>query len=60
MLSLTRRPGETLIITAGEHTIEVTVLQINGGQVRIGTQAPAAVHIVRKEIANRHPAPQPA
>ncbi|WP_285259221.1 carbon storage regulator [Halopseudomonas bauzanensis] len=55
MLSLTRRTGETLIITAGEHTIEVTVLQINGGQVRIGTVAPREVSIVRKEIAGRYP-----
>ncbi|SDS24966.1 carbon storage regulator, CsrA [Halopseudomonas litoralis] len=60
MLSLTRRTGETLIITAGEHTIELTVLAINGRQVRIGTEAPQAVRIVRKEIAGRYPAHQPA
>ena len=51
MLILTRRPGETLIIElpTGEH-IEVTVLGIKGNQVRIGTQAPEAISIVRQEL----------
>ena len=57
MLILTRRPGETLIIEtpAGER-IEVTVLQVKGSQVRIGTQAPADISIVREELVERLPA----
>ena len=51
MLILTRRPGETLIIElpSGER-IEVTVLDIKGKQVRIGTQAPDEIAIVREEL----------
>ena len=51
MLILTRRPGETLIIELpnGEQ-IEVTVLGIKGNQVRIGTQAPEVISIVRQEL----------
>lgn len=60
MLSLTRRVGETLIINAGGQTIEITVLSINGGQVRIGTDAPRDVSIIRKEIAHRFPVGRPS
>jgi carbon storage regulator len=51
MLILTRRPGETLIIEtpAGEQ-ITVTVLQVKGNQVRIGTAAPDDIAIVREEL----------
>ncbi len=51
MLILTRRPGETLIIALpnGEH-IEVTVLGTKGNQVRIGTEAPEDISIVRQEL----------
>ena len=47
----TRRPGETLIIEtpAGER-ITVTVLEVKGNQVRIGTDAPDDVSIVREEL----------
>lgn len=54
MLVVTRRAGESIMITAGEHVIEVTVLGITGGQIRLGTQAPIDVAIVRKEIAHRY------
>ena len=48
----TRRAGETLIIEtpAGER-IEVTALGLKGNQVRIGTQAPDQVTILREELA---------
>jgi len=51
MLVLTRRLGETLIneLPAGEQ-IQVTVLSIKGNQVRIGTDAPDDVSIVREEL----------
>ena len=51
MLILTRRIGETIIIElpTGEQ-IEVTVLGVKGNQVRIGTQAPDNISIVREEL----------
>jgi len=54
MLILTRRPGETLIIElpTGEQ-IQVTVLSIKGNQVRICTDAPADMAIVREELLER-------
>lgn len=50
MLILTRRAGETLRI--GDN-VEVTVMAINGSQVRIGIKAPRHVIVDREEIAER-------
>jgi|TARA_B110000438_G_C15211421_1_gene393109 carbon storage regulator len=50
MLILTRRVGETLKI--GED-IEVTVLGLRGGQVRMGINAPRDVAVHREEILSR-------
>ncbi len=50
MLILTRRAGETLRI--GDN-VEVTVMAINGTQVRIGIKAPRTVVVDREEIAER-------
>jgi len=50
MLILTRRVGETLNI--GEN-ITVTVLAVNGNQVRLGTDAPKDVKVNRQEIHER-------
>ena len=50
MLILTRRVGETLKI--GDD-IDVTVLGIKGGQIRIGISAPDNVSIHREEIYQR-------
>ncbi|MHC8605087.1 carbon storage regulator CsrA [Arenicellales bacterium IMCC56312] len=50
MLILTRKVGETL--TIGDN-IEVTVLEVRGGQVRIGVNAPRDVVVNRKEILTR-------
>ena len=47
MLILTRRIGETLMI--GDN-VQVTVLGINGRQVRIGIKAPKDVEVHREEI----------
>jgi len=57
MLILTRRPGETLIIElpTGEQ-IQVKVLEVKGNQVRIGTDAPDDIAIVREELLDRLPA----
>ena len=50
MLILTRRIGETLVI--GDN-VSVTVLSVNGSQVRIGLDAPKDVAVHREEIYNR-------
>lgn len=50
MLILTRRVGETLMI--GDD-VTISVLEIQGNQVRFGTNAPANVEVHRLEIYNR-------
>jgi carbon storage regulator len=50
MLILTRRAGESLRI--GDE-IEVTVMAVNGSQVRIGINAPRNIAVDREEIAER-------
>lgn len=47
MLILTRKPNSSLII--GDN-IEIKVLSINGGQVKIGITAPKDVSVHRDEI----------
>lgn len=47
MLVLTRQVGETIAI--GDD-ITVTVLSVNGYQVRLGTQAPEDVIVLRAEL----------
>jgi carbon storage regulator len=62
MLVMTRRPGETIVIElpTGEG-IEVAVLGIRGNQVRLGTDAPKHLAVVREELRSiedrRTPAP---
>jgi carbon storage regulator len=51
MLVLTRRPGEFVRIELPDgDRIKVTVLGIKGSQIRIGTDAPDAISIVREEL----------
>ncbi len=47
MLILTRRKGESIII---DGDIEVTVVDISGGTVRVGIDAPDEINIVRNEL----------
>jgi carbon storage regulator len=47
MLILTRRIGETLMV--GDD-VTVTVLGVNGNQVRIGVNAPKTTEVHREEI----------
>ena len=51
MLILSRRIGQTIIIeTPAGKRIEVDVLGVKGNQVRIGTDAPDDVSILREEL----------
>ncbi len=50
MLILTRKSGET--ITIGEN-IQIRVLGVKGGQVRIGVDAPREVAVNREEVFER-------
>jgi carbon storage regulator len=62
MLILTRRPAESLVI--GEN-ITVTVLEIQGGRVRLGVNAPRDIVVNREELCektrrkDRMPYPRP-
>ena len=47
MLVLTRKLGQSIMI--GDD-VEVTVLSVDGGKVRLGIQAPSGVPVYRTEI----------
>jgi carbon storage regulator len=47
MLVLTRKSAESFFI--GD-TIKITVVEVKGGQVRIGIEAPATIKIFREEL----------
>lgn len=50
MLILTRKPGETICIN---DDIRVTVLSVQGQQVKLGISAPEDVAVHREEIYQR-------
>lgn len=50
MLILNRKAGQSIIITAGDSEIIVTVDKISGGQARLSIQAPLSVIVDREEI----------
>jgi carbon storage regulator len=50
MLILTRRAGENVMI--GDDVM-ITVLEVKGGQVRIGINAPRSVAVYREELYER-------
>lgn len=52
MLALTRKKGEiiALKINTGEGRIAIKVLDLGGGKVRLGIDAPDSVRILRGEI----------
>ena len=47
MLALSRKKNEAIVIN---NNIEITVLEINGEQVKIGISAPKEVPVYRKEV----------
>tara|TARA_B100000700_G_scaffold42481_1_gene43517 strand:+ start:129 stop:332 length:204 start_codon:yes stop_codon:yes gene_type:complete len=50
MLVLSRRVDESLVI---DKDVKITVLDIKGGQVRLGITAPSSVKVHREEVFNR-------
>ena len=52
MLVLSRKSGQSVSIGSD---IEVTVLDVSGGRVKLGFSAPASVEINRKEISSPPP-----
>ncbi len=50
MLVLTRGLKQQIVIDGG--VVTVTVLEIRGGRVRLGIEAPAAVSVRRKELGD--------
>jgi carbon storage regulator len=56
MLVLSRKPGEKVIVGGG---VTVTVLEVRGGRVKIGVEAPAEAAIVRGELHNPEPSAAP-
>lgn len=50
MLVLTRKPGEGIIV--GEN-IKVTIVEVRGGGIRIGIEAPREQKIYRQEVYDR-------
>ena len=50
VLVLSRRVDESLLI---DKEIKITVLEIKGGQVRLGITAPSSIKIHREEVFNR-------
>lgn len=57
MLVLSRKIGE--VICVGDE-VRITVLSVQGQQVRLGITAPRQVHVLRAELQTRDPLPQSA
>jgi carbon storage regulator len=47
MLVLSRKAGESLIIG---NQVRIKIVEIRGGQVRIGVEAPPEISVVREEL----------
>jgi carbon storage regulator len=54
MLVVTRRPGEAIVIElpTGE-LIEVVILSVDGNQIKLGTDAPDDILVLREELLER-------
>jgi len=56
MLVLTRKDQESVVIASAnpfERMLKVTVLEIGGGKVKLGFEAPSSVLVHRSEIWER-------
>lgn len=54
MLTLTRKPGESVFVEIGDgEVVEFLVKEVRGGAIRIGIQAPTGRRILRGELYRR-------
>ena len=53
VLTLGRRPGESVLIYADDLIIEVVMVEIRGDRARLAFSAPRHVDIVRAELEGR-------
>jgi carbon storage regulator len=54
MLVLTRKKGESIICMLEDgREIEITLLELNGNQARIGVNADITIDIVRDELLSK-------
>lgn len=56
MLVLSRKPGERILI---DGNIELQVVGIEGGRVRLGISCPRHIRILRSEVPPHNPEPMP-
>lgn len=56
VLVLSRKPGAQVVVGGN---IRITVLEIRGGVVKIGIEAPASVRVVRHDVAGAVPRRSP-
>ena len=54
MLTLTRFPGERLLVDTPDGLITIEVVELRKGHVRIGIDAPRAFTIEREEVRRPH------
>ena len=54
MLCLTRKLNDVILLNAGtENEVEITVVNISKGIVKVGIHAPPHIKIIRKEIMHK-------
>ncbi len=53
MLVLSRKKGESIVIRFGNEEVVVTICEIRGDKVRIGTTAPDHIRVDREEVLTR-------
>ncbi len=47
MLILTRKPGESIFL---DNNIQITIISIQGKQVKIGLDVPSEINVYREEV----------
>jgi carbon storage regulator len=50
MLVLSRQVNESIIVGEGDSEVEVMIVSIRGGQVRVGIRAPKTMPVHRREV----------
>ena len=50
MLVLSRSKEESIIIGDGDNKVEITIIDVKSGKVRLGITAPRSIAVHRKEV----------